>query len=217
MTLVRPVAVLLLGVAAAWCTAAGAQQIFRIVGPDGRVTFSDRPPTDANAKATAATVVPLAGAEGNAGLPFELRTVANKYPVTLYTAANCSPCGTARNFLGGRGFPYTEKTITTNDDIEALKRMTGATTLPFLTIGSQQIKGFSEVEWAQFLDAAGYPKTSQLPAAYRNPAASPLVAVQGPRPAASAATAQTQTPANPATSSAPADGPNPENPAGIRF
>ena len=52
---------------------AGAQAIYRIVGPDGRVTFSDRPP-EGNEKAT-----PLGsgdgapGAEGSAELPFELR------------------------------------------------------------------------------------------------------------------------------------------------
>jgi hypothetical protein len=46
--------------------------------------------------------------------------------------------------------------------------------LPVLTIGSQQLKGYQSNDWQGYLDAAGYPKTSALPASYRNPASTPL-------------------------------------------
>lgn len=192
-----------------------AQQVYRIVGPDGKVTFSDKPPPDST---TARVATPSAGAAGGAAgaaLPFELRTVAAKYPVTLYTGANCNPCTSARGYLSSRGIPFSERTITTNEDIEALQRISGASNMPLLTIGGQQLKGFSEVEWAQFLDAAGYPKTSQLPAGYRNGASSPLVTAQAPRPPA-AAPAPAAAP-TPQAAPAPAAGPNADNPAGIRF
>lgn len=194
-----------------------AQQVYRIVGPDGKVTFSDKPPEDN--KAAAKPVTPATaggGSSGGAALPFELRSVATKYPVTLYTGNNCTPCGTGRAFLSSRGIPFSERTVTTNEDIEALTRLSGGAGLPFLTIGGQQLKGYSEAEWGQFLDAAGYPKTSQLPAGYRAAPAAPLVAVQAPapRPAAPAA-APAPTAAAPAAP-APA-GPTPDNPAGIRF
>jgi len=193
---------------------ANAQQIFRIVGPDGRVTFSDKPPLDANAKAAAAPAVSLSGGGSaqTASLPMELRNAVGRYPVTLYTAPGCVPCGTGRAMLSARGVPFTEKTVTTNEDIEALKRLGGATSVPFLTIGGQQLKGFSEVEWAQFLDAADYPKTSQLPAGYSQPPATPLVAAQQPQaPVRAAATPGAARPA------APAPAPAAENPAGIKF
>ncbi len=145
---------------------ANAQQIFRIVGPDGRVTFSDKPPLDTGANAGVAKAVPLPGAGGrdNSALPFELRQAANRYPVTLYTGPGLCAVRRGRTMLSGRGIPFAEKTVTSTEDIEALKRLAGAPSLPFLTIGGQQIKGYSEAEWVQFLDAAGYPKTSQLPA-----------------------------------------------------
>jgi hypothetical protein len=95
-----------------------------------------------------------------------------------------------------------------------LQRLTGSSSLPALSIGGQQLRGFSEVEWAQFLDAAGYPKTSQLPAGYRNPPAGPLVAVQT-KPA-DAAPPQAAAPAAAPLPAAPAE-PPPSNPAGIRF
>lgn len=194
-----------------------AQQVYRIVGPDGRVTFSDKPPQEPNARIKAEPLSAAGAAAANSGsaLPFELRQVASRYPVTLYTGNNCLPCGSGRSFLSARGIPFTEKTVTTNADIEALQRLSNSTSLPFLTIGGQQLKGFAEAEWTAFLDAAGYPKTSALPPNYRQVAASPLVAVQPP-PAAAAGTPAAAANAPAASPVAPPSAPA-DNPAGIRF
>ncbi|MBA4260793.1 MAG: NrdH-redoxin [Comamonadaceae bacterium] len=192
-------------------TAALAQGVHRIVGPDGRVTYSDQPPP------SGATVRQAGGAASGgsaaAQLPFELRQVVNRFPVTLYTSSDCAPCNSGRNLLNARGIPYTEKTVSTFEDSETLKRISGESSLPFLTIGGQQIKGFSDAEWTQFLDAAGYPKQSQLPAGYRRPASTPLVAVK-PVEAASTQGAAAQRPAKPIEVPV---APPPTNPAGIRF
>jgi glutaredoxin len=193
---------------------ANAQQIYRIVGSDGRVTFSDKPPLASNAKATTAAVARTSNGAALGGLPFELRQVANRFPVTLYTAPSCAPCLSGRAMLASRGIPFAEKTVTTNEDIDALKRLAGAPSLPLLTIGGQQLKGFAEVEWSQFLDAAGYPKTSQLPSGYSQVPPAPLVAAQEPLQATARAPAGS--PADqPPTASAPE--PAPSNPTGIRF
>lgn len=194
---------------------AQAQQVYRIVGADGKVTFSDKPPVDTNAKVTSG-----AGGGGGAGasspLPFELRQVAAKYPVTLYTGEGCGPCVSARSMLITRGIPFTEKTVTTVDDTQALQRVSGDNSLPFATIGSQQLKGFSDSEWTQFLNAAGYPATSVLPASYRQASATPLVAVANAPSATANTSANNATPARPA---APVAQPAPSvgNPAGIKF
>lgn len=209
----------LVGLLAAASFGASAQ-VYRIIGPDGKVTFSDRPPPDAKAGAGAGSggaAAPAAGGSSLGALPFELRGVASKYPVTLYTGNDCGPCGAGRSFLQSRGIPYTERTVTTADDAEALKRLAGAARLPFLTIGGQQLRGFSDAEWGSFLDAAGYPKTSQLPSGYRHPAPAPLVAMQEkPKSTAANTGAQQQQPEAPAAAAAPTD-PAPANPAGIRF
>lgn len=191
------------------CGAAQAQTIYRIVGADGSVTFSDKIPavTD-NATALGSGGRPLPA--GNAALPNELRLAVGKYPVTLYTSANCGPCGQGRELLNGRGIPFTEKTVSTPADASALQRISGDNSLPLLTIGSQQIRGFSDMEWTQFLDAADYPKTSVLPAAYRNPPPSSLVTVQKAAPANQSDASQNQVPVAP-------DNLGPSNPAGIRF
>ena len=200
-----------LAFAALW-SVANAQQVFRIIGPDGRVTFSDKPPVEPKAKA-AATASPAGGTTaGGAALPYELRQVAGKYPVTLYTGENCVPCGSGRAMLTSRGIPFTERTVATAEDAQALQRLSGDNTLPLVSIGGQQLKGYSDSEWTQYLDAAGYPKTSVLPAGYRNTTPTPLVAAQRPTPAqapAAAAPTAAVTPP-PAVDSG-------SNPAGIRF
>jgi len=190
---------------------AQAQTIYRAVEPDGRVTFSDKVPP-ASAKATALDAGGRLVGTTDAALPFELQQVASKYPVTLYTSSNCSPCGSGRALLSSRGIPFAEKTVTTSEDTDALKRISGESSLPFLTLGGQQIKGYSDSEWTQFLNAAGYPQNSALPASYRNPLATPLVAIQKSVPVARSEESQRA----PEQASRPAAD-NAANPAGIKF
>ena len=190
------------------------QQIYRIVGPDGKVTFSDQPPPAASKARVTSYGSDSAGAAATAALPFELRKVAVQYPVTLYTGESCAPCVSARSMLSTRGIPFSEKIVTSNEDSQALKRLSGESMLPILTIGSQQLKGFSDAEWTQFLDAAGYPKSSVLPASYRQAAATPLVTVNAPIAAGPDATAARL--AAPIVGTTPA-APAPSNPSGIRF
>ena len=198
--------------------AVNAQQVFRIVGPDGKVSFSDQPPPAAsNAKTTtsAGSSGTKSGAAGGA-LPYELKQISGKYPVTLYTSESCGPCASARTLLTGRGVPFTEKTITSPEDIKALQRLSGDASLPFATIGGQQLNGFSDIEWTQFLNAAGYPAASALPASYRQAAATPLVAVAA-APSAAPAGANTAPPARPAAPAAVPPATSANNPAGIKF
>ena len=199
---------------------AQAQQVYRIVGPDGKITFSDRPPpvSAGNSRISEANALGGASNPAPASLPFDLRKVALKYPVVLYTGDNCAPCGAGRSLLTSRGVPFSEKTVTTAADTEALQRLSGEASLPFLTIGSQQLKGFSDAEWTQFLNAAGYPKSSVLLSGYRMPAPVPLVtAAPLPAPPVSGEgnepKAVMKTPAARPVQ-APTDS---SNPAGIKF
>ncbi|MCC2676528.1 MAG: glutaredoxin [Ramlibacter sp.] len=201
----------IVGCAALWAVPASAQ-VFRIVGPDGKVTFSDRPPPDGKATAANSVQMPAAAGSSTATLPLELRNAATRFPFTLYTSRECAPCNTARSFLAQRGVPFTERTVTTQADIDALQKIAGQPRVPFATLGGQHLAGFSESEWTGYLDAAGYPKTSQLPPTFRNPAPTALVPVQV-REAAVAedpSPARAELPSRDSTQS-------PANPAGIRF
>ena len=191
-------------------TAAQAQTVYRIVGADGKVTFSDKPPASTDQGKVVGTGVGASGAASSTGLPFELRQVANKYPVTLYTSSKCGPCDSARAMLSGRGIPFTERTVSTAEDAESLQRISGDSSLPFVTIGGQRLKGFTDSEWTQYLDAAGYPKTSLLAAGYKNAAPTPLVAIQKPVPPSPKAEEKP-------VAAPPVPAKNPDNPNGIIF
>jgi glutaredoxin len=189
-----------------------AQTVYRIVGPDGQVTFSDKPGGSAAGKAspvdnTVATAAPVVAA-----LPFELRQVVGKYPVTLYTSSSCAPCDSGRSLLRTRGVPFSEKTISSAKDAEAFQKLTGNNSLPFLSIGAQQVAGFSASEWTEYLTAAGYPERSRLPASYREPPAAPLVTLEKP-----AAAASEPAPAAPALPPVTDVKISPSNPTGIQF
>lgn len=201
-------------IAAATLAAASAhaqQAVYRIVGPDGKVTFSDKPPANADQGKVTGTGVGATGAASASSLPYELRQVVGRFPVMLYTSADCAPCVSGRALLIGRGIPFNERTIGTTEDQAALTRIGGDTTLPLLTVGTQKVRGYSSEEWAQYLDLAGYPKTSALPAGYRNAPAAPLVSSQAaaPKPRVEDAPVINTPP--------PQQGPTPSNPAGIQF
>ncbi len=193
-----------------------AQPIYRQVDKNGKVTFSDRAPSASTESAPAGQPGSSPPSTANtAGLPYELRLVSQRYPVTLYSGDECGPCGAARTLLTTRGIPFEERTVKSNADVEALQRLSNQNALPLLTIGSQQLKGFSDVEWSQYLDAAGYPKSNSLPAGYRNGPVRPLVAQQAtPAPRAAEAPAPAAQPVAPPPASSE---PTPSNPAGIKF
>jgi glutaredoxin len=184
-------------------TSTAAQSLFKIVGPDGRVTYTDRAPSASDGRA-----VPVnreTGSANDPALPFALRQVAARFPVTLFTSSDCGEgCSMARSLLARRGIPYRERTASSAEDRDAWVSIVGGTESPTLHVGAQALRGFTPSTWEETLDLAGYPKTSALPANYPPPAATPLIP---PRVAASPPPAPRAAPAQDTSA----------NPGGIRF
>lgn len=158
-----------------------AQAQYKVVGPDGSVTYTDRAPSpSAGGKVSTVrrdgTVVAAPSAAAQAPLPLELRQAAARFPVTLYTSADCAPCDNARRLLRTRGIPFTERTVSDDADGEALARLSNGRTVPTLTVGAQVLRGYAETEWQSTFDLAGYPRESRLPRDYVSPSPTPLVA-----------------------------------------
>jgi glutaredoxin len=192
-----PLAALALSLAA-W----PAHALYKIVNPDGSVTYTDRPPAAAGVKVTA--LMP-SGAVDTGRLPEALRQTVARWPVTLYTSSNCSPCVEARRMLRERGVPHAEKTVVTDDDRAAWQDVVGGPEAPALKIGAQTLRGLQPDRWVEYLDAAGYPRTSKLPPGYQFADAEPLV----PKRTEAARTP----PPRPAAPPPPID----DAPGGIRF
>ena len=164
---------------------AGAQ--YKVVGPDGKITYTDKPVAERGAQ-----VQPVRQAGGPSAapggtpalaLPADLRLLAERFPVTLYTSSDCAACESARKLLQQRGVPFAERSVANDDDIAALQRLTGGRSAPSLTVGAQALRGFLDADWQGLLDLAGYPRESRLPRNYPAPVATPLVA-RSPAPKA---------------------------------
>jgi glutaredoxin len=182
------------------CVALPVHAQFKVVAPDGSVTYTDRPGTDINARVT------NLGRNGSiqsveASLPPELRSVTQRYPVTLFTSSDCPPCDAGRKLLQARGVPFAERRVSTEEDALALDKAVGGRTVPTLTIGTQPLRGYAESDWTAYLDAAGYPREGRLPRTWQAPAVQPVAerAAAAKAPAAASAPATT-----PVTASVPA-------------
>ncbi len=184
--------------------AVASAQLYKSIGTDGRVTYSDMPP------ASAAHIEKKASSQANSDeLPPVLAAALKQNPVILYTTGKCKPCDEGRDLLGQRGIPFAEKTVNTNEDLAVLRQAGGDQQLPLLSIGGQKKQGFETDAWHAALSAAGYPTTSQLPASYQRPGVVPAAgekpkATQDAVPPTATATRQPPAPAN-------------NSPSGFRF
>lgn len=182
-----------------------AHALYKIVGPDGKVTYTDRLPDAASGKVTPLNTAGTAAANSTA-LPPELQKVVAKYPVTLFVTVDCTPCDNARALLRQRGIPHTEKMVRPGDDADVLQRLTGSRDVPTLMIGVQAVPGLEPQVWNGYLNAAGYPPQSMLPAGYEFAAPTPL------QPKREAAEPAAPSPQEPLPAAEPL-----RNAAGIRF
>ena len=156
-------------------------QLYKIIGPDGKVTYSDVPPQTKNAKVERKNLGGTGSSDAN--LPYEVAEAAKNHPGTVYTSASCAPCDEARNWLKQRGVPFSEKTVASNDDQTKLKQVAGELSLPFILIGRTKLRGFEPGSVQAALASAGYPESNKLPSNYVFRAPESAAPVVEPKPA----------------------------------
>jgi len=166
-----------------------AGELYRWKDAEGKIHYSDTPPTDSSR-------VERKNLKGhttlNEDLPYETLRAQQNFPVTLYVGMDCGePCNRARDLLNKRGVPFSEMLLKTKEEIEAFAKLAGSMNSPALKVGSNYLSGFNESRWNGELDVAGYPKT----ASYRQRIAPP------------------KSPANEPAEEKPAEGNAQENPA----
>ena len=193
-----------LGLVAIGMLAAPVAAQYKWRTPEGTTVYSDVPPPSGarlmNDRSEASDERPAVSAGStapNPELPYELKVANGKFPVVLYTAPDCAPCTAAREHLSARGIPFGERTISTTADFEAFKAQGfSENSFPALTVGRETAVGFESGAYDRLLNAAGYPRTTRLPANYRQAAAEPMtrpeaqkmtVTVQQAKPAAAPA------------------------------
>lgn len=132
--------------------AAGAQQAYKSIGPDGRTVYSDRPPAEGKVEKTlqykpgptsalsTSYVEQLKRFQATGGSKVE---VPAGRPA-LFSAAWCGYCKLAKAYLNGKGIGFTEYDIDTRDGLAAFAGAGGGKGIPLLVNGSTRLQGFSQ-------------------------------------------------------------------------
>ena len=133
-------------------------QVYRYTDTDGRVVYSDRPPSgdakNVQMKKLGANFV----STSEPGYASAL--AAERFPVTLYTFQCGEVCQNAESLLNKRGVPFAIVNVSEPEGQTRLQAVASEGVAPVLAVGDKMIaKGYNEARWQAMLDEAGYPKT----------------------------------------------------------
>jgi glutaredoxin len=133
---------------------AASAQVYKWKDADGKVHYSNVPPSQGGATQVQDRVGSFSGpavvseASGTGG--------AAKGTVTLYSTVSCGYCKMARAYLTRRGVRFTERDVEQSDAAKADYRKLGARGVPVILVGSQRMDGYDEARLAAMLKDAGY-------------------------------------------------------------
>lgn len=117
-------------------------EIYKVVGPDGKITYSDREP-QAAAKADRLKIQPSSGG-----------TSAAAPRVVLFSAQWCGVCREAKSYMASRSISYEEWDVDKSDYAQAKLREFGTRAVPVILVGNQKMIGFSSDRLEAMLKSA---------------------------------------------------------------
>jgi len=136
-------------------TASPAQTVYKSVGPDGRVVYSDKPPAGGKVEKTmtfdnlpASTLPASASSYVEQLRRMHARDAAQAAAappegVVLYSAAWCGHCRQAKAWLAGHGVAYREVDVETPAGVEAFAQAGGGRGIPLLVANGRRVQGWS--------------------------------------------------------------------------
>jgi glutaredoxin len=132
------------------CSLSSAQTVYKSIGPDGKVVYSDKPPTQGRVEKTLrfdnlpSSPLP-AGTLSDVEQLRRMKAPAqpSSRETVLYSAAWCGYCRQAKAFLASRGIAYSEIDIETPSGKAAFAQVGGGRGVPLLFFKGQRIQGFS--------------------------------------------------------------------------
>lgn len=135
-----------------------AQSLYKSVGPNGVVSYSDQPPAEnKNVKAMSfddlpATVFPISNLPTTPPTFIERilslwaswttsKTTTNG--VVLYTSSSCGYCKQAKTYLEGKNIKYKEIDVATKDGQASYVKAGGGKGVPLIVVAGKNVSGFS--------------------------------------------------------------------------
>ncbi|MES2581333.1 MAG: glutaredoxin domain-containing protein [Pseudomonadota bacterium] len=157
------IALFLIG--SAHAAAQGTQTLYKTVGPDGKVDYSDKPPADGRFEKTmqfenlpSSNVPDLSHTYVEQLKRMKASQAASAAPATrgvvLYAASWCGYCRSARTYLGKKGIAYQEIDIDTERGKESFAKASGGQGgVPLLLSANQRVQGYSVGAYDAFFAA----------------------------------------------------------------
>lgn len=145
---------------------AQAETLYKVIGADGRTTYTDRPPADAKSTTAMqfadAPSTPLPdsvlkyqaelqkGVQGRLAQAKRLDAIGT---VTLFSASWCGYCTKAKAYLRSRGISFQELDIDTPGGGRAYFEAGGKRGVPLLMADGKRLAGFSDGAYDYFFAA----------------------------------------------------------------
>ena len=143
-----------------------AEALYKVIGADGRVTYTDRPPADG--KST--TVLQFADAptsklpesvlkyqaelaKGMQNRLAQAKKLDTGGPATLFSASWCGYCTQAKAYLRNKGIVFRELDIDTPDGGRAYFEAGGQRGVPLILADGKRLSGFSSGAYDHFFAA----------------------------------------------------------------
>ena len=146
-------------------TATQAETLYKVVGADGKITYTDRPPADGKTTAlqfadAPSSPLPALVLKYQAelrktmqGRLAEGRMIDSTGAVTLFGAPWCGYCKRAKSYLQTKGIRYREHDIDTVEGGRAFIEAGGQKSVPLLVADGKRLLGFTEGAYDGFFAA----------------------------------------------------------------
>ena len=148
---------------AATAAAQTTTTLYKSVGPDGKVIYSDRPDPRAqtsktltfeNLPASPLSAETLAYLEQLQKSAEQRASAAPQGDVVLFSAVWCGYCKQAKNYLASKQVAYREFDIDTKQGLAAYAQAGGRSGVPLLVANGQRVSGFSSAAYDAVLSKA---------------------------------------------------------------
>ena len=147
-------------------TSVHAETLYKVIGTDGRVTYTDRPPADRTSitalKFTDAPVTRLPEsvlknqaefAKGMQNQSAQTKKIDASGPTTLFIASWCGYCTQAKAYLRTKGIAFRELDIDTPAGGRAYFEAGGQRGVPLIMADGKRLSGFSTGAYDHFFAA----------------------------------------------------------------
>jgi glutaredoxin len=131
-----------------------AAEIYKVVGSDGKITYTDKPPANGPAGTVKQlTITSHTGSteQGALAQQPDWRSILQRKPeaagnvnIVMFSTDWCGYCKQARQYMRSQNIAFTDLDVEKNDSARKQYASLGGRGVPFFVIGKRTLSGFSQ-------------------------------------------------------------------------